>query len=116
MSRLSGFIRFFAVLLAILCASPDGSPLCAHFLCRHSVSQPPSDPYDHEYDDEEQSAVLIQRNVDESVSPVQNFAADFVSSVPVKCPPVMAGFQGTMTACPFVLSLQLCLLYQSLLI
>ena len=116
MSRLSDFIRFFAVLLAMLCASPDGSLLCTHFHCQHSASQPPSDPYDHEYDDEEQPAVLVQRSVDESVSPAPNCVADFVSSVPAKCPPEMVGFRDTVTASPSSLSLRLHLLYRSLLI
>jgi hypothetical protein len=124
MNRYPNFIRYLVILLAVLYAVTDGdlpgtNDRCSHScpLCEGCGENCPDDPCQHECeDDDDEFAVLIQRSDDESVNLLQNFSVGFVSVVPAKCPPEIAGFRDVISVCPSALSLHLYLSYGSLLI
>ena len=107
MSRYSDFIRYFAVLLAVMYALTDGYLDGAHLYCSHCTQES-----EHENNDDEEHAVLVQRSVVETVCLSQNVSTVFVSVVPVD----MNGYRDNVTVSPSALSLRLYLLYSLLLI
>jgi hypothetical protein len=131
MKRDLAFIRYFAILLAVLYVLADGHLLCEHFHCVHSdshsehdcgrdCSQPMpeehDDPCNHECNNGERPVVLVQRNVEESVDLLKNLSVGFTFVCSMEVPAENVGFRDVVTACPSASSLRLHLLYRSLLI